>query len=79
MASKKSATPDQARRRRERDRVNQARSRARAAGRDPDEIPGLEPPLRRVVLPGISRPADRLAEPGRLPDLAAGMVRRRIR
>ena len=54
MASKKSATPDQARRRRERDRVNHARSRARAAGRDPDEIPGLEPPLRRVVLP-VSR------------------------
>ena len=78
MASKNSATPDQARRRRERDRVNQARSRARAAGRDPDEIPGLEPPLRRIVLPVLA-PRDRLAEPGGLPDLAAGMVRRRIR
>jgi hypothetical protein len=54
MASEKSATSEQARRRRERHRVNQARARARAAGRDPDEIPGLEPPLRRVILP-VSR------------------------
>ncbi len=50
----RSVSPDQVRRRRERDRVNHARARARAAGRDPDEIPALEPPLRRVVLP-VSR------------------------
>ena len=53
---KRSASPDQDRRRRERDRVNHARSRARAAGRDPDEIPALEPPLRRVVLPESRAP-----------------------
>ncbi len=46
--------PEQVRRRRERDRVNHARTRARAAGRDPEEIPGPEPALRRVVLP-VSR------------------------
>ena len=46
--------PEQVRRRRERDRVNHARARARAAGRDPEEIPGPEPPSRRVVLP-VSR------------------------
>ena len=54
MASKKSVSPDQARRRRERDRVNRARARAQAAGRDPAEIPSPEPTLRRVMLP-VSR------------------------
>ena len=34
--------------------MNHARARARAAGRDPEEIPSPEPPLRRVVLP-VSR------------------------
>ena len=46
--------PEQIRRRRERDRVNHARARARAAGRDPGEISGPLPAVRRVVLP-VSR------------------------
>ena len=47
-------SPEQVRRRRERDRVNHARTRAQAAGRDPAEIPSPEPVLRRVMLP-VSR------------------------
>jgi hypothetical protein len=47
-------SPEQVLRRRERDRANHARARARAAGRDPAEIPSPEPVLRRVVLP-VSR------------------------
>ena len=71
--------PDQARRRRERDRVNHARCRARAAGRDPDKIP--EPQADRCggwCCPYLAprRPAGKTGPPA---DLAAGMVRRRIR
>ena len=54
MSEERQPSPDQVRRRRDRDRMNHARARARAAGRDPEEIPDLEPPLRRVVLP-VSR------------------------
>jgi hypothetical protein len=47
-------TPEQIRRRQERDRVNHARARAAARGDEPGEIPGVLPALRRVVLP-VSR------------------------
>jgi hypothetical protein len=47
-------TPEQAERRRARDRVNKARARLRAKGLDPDEVPGPSPAFRRVVLP-VSR------------------------
>ena len=48
-------TPEQAERRRARDRANKARARLRAKGLDPDEVPGPAP-VRRVVLP-VSRAA----------------------
>ena len=47
-------TPEQAERRRARDRVNKARARLRAKGLDPDEVPGPSLAFRRVVLP-VSR------------------------
>ena len=46
-------TPEQAERRRARDRVNKARARLRAKGLDPDQVPGPAP-VRRVLLP-VSR------------------------
>lgn len=47
-------TPEQIRRRRERDRVNHAKARAAARGDELGEIPDVLPALRRVVLP-VSR------------------------
>ena len=47
-------TPEQAERRRARDRANKARARLRARGLDPDQVPGPSPARRRVVLP-VSR------------------------
>ena len=47
-------TPEQAERRRARDRANKARARLRAKGLDPDQVPGPSPARRRVVLP-VSR------------------------
>ena len=47
-------TPEQIRRRRERDRVNHARARAAARGEETGEIGSVLPALRRVVLP-VSR------------------------
>ena len=47
-------TPEQAERRRARDRANKARARLRARGLDPDQVPGPSPACRRVVLP-VSR------------------------
>jgi hypothetical protein len=47
-------TPEQAERRRARDRANKARARLRAKGLDPDEVPGPASAYRRVVLP-VSR------------------------
>ena len=48
---------------------------ARAAGRNPEEIPGPEPPLRRVVLP-VSRAPQTAGRTGPHAGLAAGVVRR---
>jgi WhiB family redox-sensing transcriptional regulator len=45
---------EQIRRRRERDRINHARARARDRGEDPGKIGGPEPAVRRVALP-VSR------------------------
>jgi WhiB family redox-sensing transcriptional regulator len=56
MSEERQPSPEQVRRRRERDRVNHARVRARAARRDPAEIPSPEPTLRRVVLPASRAP-----------------------
>jgi len=47
-------TPEQAERRRARDRANKARARLRAKGLDPGQVPGPSPARRRVVLP-VSR------------------------
>ena len=47
-------TPEQAERRRARDRANKARARLRAKGLDPDQVPGPSPARRRVALP-VSR------------------------
>ena len=47
-------SPEQIRRRRERDRVNHAKARAAARGGDPGDIPRPDPEPRRVVLP-VSR------------------------
>jgi len=47
-------TPDQAERRRARDRANKARARLRARGLDPDQVPNPSPAYKRVVLP-VSR------------------------
>ena len=47
-------TPEQAERRRARDRANKARARLRAKGLDPDQVPGPPPAYKRVVLP-VSR------------------------
>jgi Transcription factor WhiB len=49
-------TPEQAERRRARDRANKARARLRAKGLDPDQVPSPSPARRRVVLP-VSRAA----------------------
>ena len=65
-------SPDQVRRRRERDRVNHARAGAPAAGQDPGEITSPQPPLRRVVLPVSRAPRtgwkDRAACPSSPPE-----------
>jgi hypothetical protein len=47
-------TPEQAERRRARDRASKARARLRAKGLDPGQVPGPSPAFRRVVLP-VSR------------------------